>query len=180
MSGDNEEEFVPEDPSYAEASEGEGGEEAILHIKKLKERLKKATEEKQKNLDGWQRAQADFVNYKKDEAALRSEREMRAKAEFVESLLPALDSFELALKHAQTKEMNLVHKQLLDALRSLGVEFYGKSGEQFDPHRYEALREVPAKQPEDDHKVVSVERSGYSMSDYIIRPAQVTIGIYHG
>ena len=170
MSGELEEEFVPEEES----------EQGPALIKKLREKLKKAQEEKQKNLEGWQRAQADFVNYKKDEAVTREEREVRTKAEFVESLLPALDSFELALKHAQTKEMNLVHKQLLDALRSLGVEFYGKSGEQFDPHRYEALREVPAKQPEDDHKVVSVERSGYSMSDYIIRPAQVTIGIYHG
>ena len=169
MSGDNLEEFVSE----------EEVEEGPALVKKLREKLKKTVEEKQKNLDGWQRTQADFVNYKREEAALQEEREARVKAQTVERLLPALDSLELALKHAQTKEMNLVHKQLLDALQSLGIEFYGKPGEQFDPYRHEALREVVVETPEQDHHVVSIERSGYSIGDKIIRPAQVTVGVYN-
>ncbi|OGC85158.1 nucleotide exchange factor GrpE [Candidatus Adlerbacteria bacterium RIFCSPHIGHO2_12_FULL_53_18] len=178
MSGDNlESEFVPE----------EEAEQGPALIRKLREKLKKAVEEKQKNLDGWQRAQADFVNYKREEANLASEREVRTKAELVEALLPALDSFELALKHAQTKEMNLVHKQLLDALRRLGVEFYGKPGDTFDPRRYEALRQTDTTIAEEDNTVETVERSGYaiklpgqSSGEKIIRPAQVTIKNYHG
>ncbi len=176
MSDEILEEFVPEE-------EAEGG---PALIKKLREKLRKAVEEKQKNLEGWQRTQADFVNYKKQEVAMAEHHEARTKAALVEELLPALDSFELALKHAQTKEMNLVHKQLLDALRAMDVEFYGKVGDAFDPYRYEALREVPVENPEDDHKVVSVERSGYaiksdgqSSNDKIIRPAQVTVGAYN-
>lgn len=170
MSGDNlDEEFVSE----------EEVEMSPAFIKGLREKLKKAVEEKQKNLDGWQRAQADFVNYKRDEALMNEHREARLKAGLIEELLPALDSFELMLKHAQTKEMNLIHKQVLDGLRKIGVEYFGKVGDTFDPLRYEALREVPVDSPAEDQKVVSVERSGYSIGEHIIRPAQVSIGTYN-
>ncbi len=169
MSDDIEAEFVPE----------EEAEQGSATLKKLRERLAKAVQEKQEFLEGWQRARADFVNYKKEEAGMQQEREARAVADLVGALLPALDSFELALRHAQTKEMNLVHKQLLDGLRKLQVECFGKAGDKFDPYKYEALREVSAETPEEDHKVVSVERSGYSIGDKIIRPAQVAVGVYN-
>ena len=157
MSGEElESEFVPE----------EEAEQGPALIKKLRERLKKATEEKQEYLEGWQRARADFTNYRREEAAAADERARQATAEVVTLLLPTLDTLEMALKHAQSKEMNLVHKQLLDALRAMDVEFYGKVGDRFDPYLYEALRETPVKTKDEDHKVVSVE------------PAQVTVGAF--
>jgi molecular chaperone GrpE len=162
-----EEEFVPED----EAEEGPAA------LKKLRERLKKAVEEKQEYLEGWQRARADFVNYKKEEASMHSDREARIKADFIETLLPSLDTFELALRHLPAPvgtpgraELELVHKQLLAALKQLGVEKFGDAGEAFDPHLHEALAHE-----QDGEKVVRVERSGYKIGNHIIRPAQVII-----
>jgi molecular chaperone GrpE len=64
----------------------------------------------------------------------------------------------------------MLEKQFLDALKKLGVERFGAVGEDFDPRRHEAL----AKRGE-DHKIESVERSGYSAGGNIIRPAQVII-----
>jgi molecular chaperone GrpE (heat shock protein) len=58
------------------------------------------------------------------------------------------------------------------------VEFYGKVGEVFNPHRHEALRQVPVESESQDEKIVSVERSGYSIGDTIIRAAQVTVGAF--
>ncbi len=169
MSDDTfEEEFVPE----------EEAEQGPALIKRLRERLKKATEEKQEYLEGWQRSRADFANFKREEALMNEHKEVRIKASLVEDLIPVLDSFEMMLKHAQTKEMNLVHKQFLDALRKMGITYYGKAGDTFDPHKFEALREVPVETQEDDNHVVSVERSGYSIGEHIIRPAQVTVGTY--
>lgn len=169
MSGDNlDEEFIPEEEVEATPA----------YIKSLREKWRKAVEEKQKNLDGWQRTQADFMNFKREEALMNEHREVRAKASIVEDLIPVLDSFEMMLKHAQTKEMNLIHKQFLDALRKIGITYYGKAGDTFDPHKYEALREVEVSGAEEDNHVVSVERSGYSIGDHVIRPAQVTVGIY--
>src|ERR1700740_332095 len=83
---DTEEEFVSEE-------ESDGGPAAL---KSLREKLKKAVAEKQEYLEGWQRARADLVNYKKEESSAHADKEARIKAEFVEALLPALDAFEMA------------------------------------------------------------------------------------
>jgi molecular chaperone GrpE len=69
----------------------------------------------------------------------------------------------------------MIFKQLLGGLKSLGVEQFGKAGEKFDPYKYEALREVATTENEKDHTVESVERSGYSIGERIIRPAQVSV-----
>jgi molecular chaperone GrpE len=157
---DSEEEFVPED----EAEEGPG------LVKKLRERLNKAVEEKQEYLEGWQRARADFANYKREEAGMRGEREERTKADLVEYMLPALDALELARKHENSETLKMIEKQFLDVLKRLGVEQFGKEGEAFDPHTHEALA-----QQGDEHIVTSVERSGYKIGNVIIRPAQVIL-----
>ena len=157
----SDEEFIPEE----EAEEGPG------LVKRLREKLKKAVEEKQEYLEGWQRARADFANYKKEEASMHADKEDRIKAEFVDTLLPALDALELALKHhPDDKNLQMLGKQFDDALKRTGVERFGQAGEEFDPKVHEAL----AMQGQ-EHKVVSVERSGYKIGNNIIRPAQVII-----
>ncbi|MBI2004717.1 nucleotide exchange factor GrpE [Patescibacteria group bacterium] len=165
---EKEAEFVPE----------EEGEEGPALIKRLREKLKKAVEEKQEYLDGWQRARADFANYARQEAQFGADKEARAKVAVVEALLPALDSFELAFRHTPTKELEMLYKQLLDSLGKAGITQFGRQGELFDPHRHEALREEPTKEAADDHTVVTVERSGYTLDDFVIRPAQVSVGVY--
>jgi len=156
----SEEEFIPED----EAEEGESA------LKKLREKLKKAVEEKQEYLEGWQRARADFANYKKEEASMHGDKEERTKAQLIEELIPALDALELALKHEDSPTLKMIEKQFLDSLKRLGVERFGQVGEEFDPRVHEAL----VKQSE-DHIITSIERSGYKIGGTIIRPAQVVI-----
>ena len=156
----SEEEFIAED-------ETEAGPAAL---KSLREKLKKAVAEKQEYLEGWQRARADLVNYKKETAAGHGESQERILAEFVEELLPALDVLELSVKHDKTPSLKMLENQFLSVLKKVGVERFGAVGEDFDPRKHEAL----AKRGE-DHKVESVERSGYSIGNKIIRPAQVII-----
>lgn len=155
------------DDEFVSEEEAEGGPAAL---KKLRERLKKAVEEKQEYLEGWQRARADFANYKREEASIHGDRQERVKAQFIEEMLPALDALELALKHEGSPTLRMIEKQFLDSLKRLGVERFGEKGEEFDPKYHEAL----AKQSE-EHVVTSVERSGYKIGDIIIRPAQVII-----
>ena len=76
--------------------DGGSGLDVTQKVKKLKEEIKKLKEEKQEYLDGWQRERAQFANYKKDEGD-RDKRLRRIFEEsFVSSLLPALDSFDMA------------------------------------------------------------------------------------
>jgi molecular chaperone GrpE len=156
----SEEEFIPEEESQ----------EGPALIKRLREKLKKAVEEKQEYLEGWQRSRADFANYKREEASMHGDKEGRTKANFVEELLPALDALELALKHHDDPTLKMIEKQFMDGLKRAGIEKFGTKGEEFNPHLHEAL----AKQSE-DHIVTSVERSGYKIGNTIIRPAQVLI-----
>lgn len=156
-----EEEFIPDD----EAEQGPGA------LKRLREKLNKAVEEKQEYLEGWQRARADFANYKREEAGLHADKEERIRADFVENLLPALDTLELSLKHhPDDTTLQMIEKQFLNALGQAGVERFGKAGEEFDPAQHEALAKKT-----DDHKVISVERSGYKIGSKVVRPAQVII-----
>lgn len=155
----SDEEFVSEEEATAPAL-----------VKKLRERLKKAVEEKQGYLESWQRERAEFANYKKSEAEHEERRGERSKAALVEELLPALDALELAQKHHDDPTLKMLEKQFVDSLKRLGVERFGQKGEEFDPRMHEAL----AKRGE-DHVVISVERSGYKIGDTVVRPAQVVI-----
>ena len=155
------------DEEFISEEEAEGG---PALVKKLREKLKKAVAEKQEYLSGWQRARADLVNYKKETAAGHGESQERILAGLIEELLPALDVLELSVKHDGTPALKMLQQQFLGSLKKLGIERFGETGEDFDPRRHEAL----AKRG-DDHKVESVERSGYSIGDKIIRPAQVII-----
>ncbi len=156
-----EEEFIPED----EEGTGPGA------LKKLREKLAKAVEEKQEYLEGWQRSRADFANYKSQEASLLVGKEGSLKAELIEALIPALDTLELSLKHhPDDKNLQMIEKQFLNSLQQVGVERFGAKGDDFNPHEHEALA-----MQGDEHIIQSVERSGYKIGNKIIRPAQVII-----
>lgn len=175
MSG-TDEEFVPE----------EEAESTPQALKSLREKLKKAVEEKQQYLEGWQRDRADFANYKREDASRGSEKETRLRAELAEALFPALDSFDMAFRSKSFMEgtnewkagIMSVYRELVRSLERFGIKLFTPLGEPFDPRRHEAVREVAVQKKEEDHTVVSVERSGYAVDDTIIRPAQVTIGSY--
>ncbi len=161
--------FDMSDPNN-EILDDEELEQGPAAMKQLREKLKRTVEEKQEYLEGWQRARADFANYKREEESLNAEKGARIKADLLEKLLPALDALELALKHHDDPTLEMLEKQFLESLGKLGIERFGKTGEEFDPHRHEAL----AKRG-DDHFIQSVERSGYSIGNTVIRPAQVII-----
>ncbi|HVZ76071.1 MAG TPA: nucleotide exchange factor GrpE [Candidatus Paceibacterota bacterium] len=175
MLGDNfDEEIVAE----------EDAQDPMGAIKKLRERARKAEEEAKTNLDGWQRVKAEYANLKRDEDTRKGYAEERIKASLAEDLIPVLDSFEMSAKHsdlspdkAGNKELSVLHKQLLSTIDRMGIKRFGEAGEPFDPKKHEALREVEVESPDQEHKVVSVERSGYSIGDFVIRPAQVSVGI---
>ena len=169
MQDSSDEEFVSEE-------ESEAGPAAI---KSLREKLKKAVEEKQEYLEGWQRSRADFANFKREEALIHGDREARITADMIEALIPSLDTLELAVRHSVSDKeksgLEMIYKQFLGSLKNMGVERYGASGETFNPHKYEALREVETTDKTQDHTVESVERSGYAVGEKIVRPAQVSV-----
>jgi molecular chaperone GrpE len=177
MQSDADEEFIPEDEA----------ENPATAIKKLRERLKKAEAERAEYLEGWQRSRAEFANLKKDEETRRSHTEERLKVALAEEVIPVLDGFEMAFKAPSwgkadpewKRGIEGLYGQLSSALKRFGVVSYrATEGLAFDPTRHEAVREVAVEREEQDHTIVSAERSGYTLGDFIIRPAQVSVGAY--
>lgn len=125
------------------------------------------------------RLQAEFDNTRKREAKDRAEFRDFAVANAVEQFLPVLDNFQLALKstgsEAQLRTgVELIVKQMEEALRSLSVQPVETVGAVFDPRVHEALEMVERKDLP-DHQVFEEVRRGYRIRERLLRPALVRV-----
>ncbi len=125
------------------------------------------------------RLQAEFDNARKREARERSEFRDFAVAGAIEQFLPVLDNFQLALKSTGSAEqlrtgVELIVKQMEEALRNLNVQAVETVGAQFDPRVHEAL-EMVEKPDVPDHQVFEEVRRGYRVKERLLRPALVRV-----
>ena len=142
------------------------------------EKLKNQADE---YLNGWKRAQADYINYKKDENKRVQDLMQFANQGIILELMEVLDNLNTAVVKAppdiQEKEdwfngLNGVQKIMEDLLKKYGVEKIKAVGEEFDPLIHEAIQMGQ----EDQDKVTEEYHSGYKMFDKVIRPARVKVG----
>lgn len=150
-------------------------ESAQESLKNLRERLKQSEIKTKEYLDGWQRAQADFVNLRKRDEEAKVEFIKLANLSLIEELLPVLDSFNIALSRDH-KDFEPLYNQLLKVLKDHGLEELEVLGETFNPREHEALGAVPTEDSEKDHQVLEVLQKGYKLNNRVIRPAKVKIG----
>jgi molecular chaperone GrpE len=141
--------------------------------------LQKLRAERDSLLDRLARAQAEFENARR--RATKEQHDFRdyAAADAIKSLLPVMDSFERALQvKADPGELRngveLIYKQLQDALAKLGVRAIPTKGEQFDPHVHEAIEMVETSDAA-DHEVIEELQRGYKIKDRLLRPAMVKV-----
>jgi molecular chaperone GrpE len=113
---------------------------------------------------------------------LKAEREEfreYALADAVKTLLPSLDSFERALgTEADSSEfrngVELIYKQLHDALLKMGLRPIPAKGEPFDPRLHQAVEMVNTTGAK-DHEVLEELQRGYKFKDRLLRPAMVKV-----
>lgn len=137
--------------------------------------------EKQRDeyLAGWQRAKADLINYKREEAKRFEEFAKYHNADFMLELLNVLDNFDLGLAALEKqgsveKGIYMIRAQMEDVLKKRGLmRLEVKKGDTFDPAMMEAIAEVDSELPEG--KVVEEIEKGYRLNDRILRPARVKI-----
>jgi molecular chaperone GrpE len=131
-------------------------------------------------LDRLARLQAEFENARKRASREQQENRDYAIAEAIKAMLPALDSFERALRTQNSSPaefrsgVELIYKQLQDALARVGVQHVGAVGEKFDPHFQEAIEVVDTTEAEDNHVVEELQR-GYKLKGRLLRPAMVRV-----
>jgi molecular chaperone GrpE len=145
--------------------------------------LLKLKAERDSLVDRLARLQAEFENARKRAAREQQDFREYAVADAIKPLLPVLDSFERALQSAPEKSefrggVELIYKQLQDALAKLGVQPIAAKGEQFDPHIHEAIEMVDTDKA-NDHEVLEELQRGYKLKDRLLRPAMVKVARNH-
>jgi molecular chaperone GrpE len=141
--------------------------------------LQKLKAERDSVLDRLARAQAEFENARR--RATKEQQDFRdyAAGDAIKALLPVLDSFERALQVKSDpgdfrSGVELIYKQLQDALAKLGVRAIPAKGEPFDPRVHEAIEMVETSDAP-DHAVLEELQSGYKLKDRLLRPAMVKV-----
>jgi molecular chaperone GrpE len=143
--------------------------------------LADAREESGELLGNIQRLAAEFDNFRKRTERDQVENIQRAGQRVIETLLPALDSFDAALSIEATTDtearmlegMRGTYALVVDALTREGFTPIEAIGEPFDPALHEAVSVIPG----DGDQVVQQElRKGYVMRGRVIRPSLVIVG----
>lgn len=151
--------------------------------------LKKQLEEEQKkaadNLAGWQRAAADFANYRKRSEQERNDLLKFGNAGLILKILPVLDDFERAMATMPNSKLSeltwvdgilLIQRKLQAILDAEGLKPIVAVGQDFDPARHDAVLQEDVKDPDQDGKVVAELQKGYLLNDKVIRPTMVKVG----
>jgi molecular chaperone GrpE len=163
----------------AESAGGADAAETADPTAALKAELDQVRTERDQLLDRLARLQAEFENSRRRETKERADLRDYAVQNAVEPFLAVMDNFQLALKADGTKEqlragVELILKQMEEALKGLQVQAVESVGTQFDPRIHEALGSIEtAEYP--DHQVLEEIRRGYKIRDKLLRPALVRI-----
>src|SRR3984885_13256199 len=141
--------------------------------------FQKLQAERDSLLDRLARAQAEFENARRRSVKEQQDFRDYAAADAVKTLLPVVDSFDRALQGKSEPAdfrsgVELIYKQLQDALARLGVRAIAAKGEPFDPHVHEAIEMVETSDAE-DHEVLEELQRGYKIKDRLLRPAMVKV-----
>jgi len=176
----SEEEKRTEDAPEPPAQPPPADVEAEAEPETLEAQLDKARAEAQRYLANWQRAEADFSNYKRRMEQERDEGRRMANAALIINVLPVLDDLERALASLDISlagltwfdGIRLIYRKLLLVLEAAGVRQIEAEGQPFDPRFHEAVMHGPG--PEG--KVVAEVQRGYKLHDRVLRPAMVVVG----
>ncbi len=154
----------------------------LEEIVELRQELEAAQQEAAENMDGWQRAQAEFINYRK-----RIEREHTrvyedAAVRVINQFLEILDDLNLALNNCSTDNegaewaagIELIYRKLLTILENEGVEKMEVEGQIFDPNLHEAISQEESPDHESG-QIIEVIKNGYMIGERVLRPALVRV-----
>jgi len=151
-------------------------------LQQLQEQFTVLEKEKDELLGKLQRVSADYANFQKRAPKQISDTIAYEKEKIIKTLLPALDNFEHMLQKAHSAEsadillkgVRIIYDQMLDILKSHGVEQIDALEEQFDPAIHEAM--MQRAEPDKENNIVLEEfQKGYKLNGRVIRPSKVIV-----
>lgn len=151
-------------------------------LSELRQQLNELQKEKDELFGKLQRVSADYANFQKRAPKQISDTIAYEKEMIIKTLLPALDNFEHTLQNEQSienaeafvKGVQIIYDQMLDILKSHGVEQIQALGEKFDPALHQAV--LQRAEPEKEEGIVLQEfQKGYKLNGRVIRPSRVIV-----
>ncbi len=156
-------------------------------VKKLRLKLKECEKEKMEYLGGWQRAKADFINFKKEENENRKNSAKIAKEEVLLDFLAIADNFEMAFANKEAwmalpkgwrQGIEHIYAQFSSIFEANGLKSIESEGQKFNPEEHRAIGSIEVDSGEKDHIILEELQRGYRLNGKVVRPSQVKIGIY--
>ena len=178
-------ESAEELPSEEEADGSDKDEEEAPELPEginLMQAFIEAQQEAQSNKDGWQRARAEFANYKKRIERERIELFQRASLDTLKALLPIVDDFDRAFESVPEDisdnpwigGVSMIQRKFVTLLEQYEVEAIDPTGDLFDPNLHQAIGTEDSDEVESG-RVTETLQKGYRAGDKILRLALVKV-----
>jgi len=172
----------PQDDIVEGELEWEDEAQAEPTVAQLQQQLEEAQAQAAEYLDGWQRARAEFANFRRRQEAEREQQVQMSNAHLLTQLLPVLDDLERALGAVPESVQGqgwldgilLIKRKLELVLDSQGVRPIETAGHCFDPVYHEAVTYEEAEGYEEDQIIAELQR-GYMLGERVLRPAMVRV-----
>jgi molecular chaperone GrpE len=188
------------DTAHAETHQSEEGEEVLTadkdvtateqteeesresQLQALQAELEQAQAQATEYLDGWQRARAEFANYKRRVETEREELRRTSNEVLLLKLLPVVDDFERALQTLPEEladvpwvnGIRMIFRKLQALLESENVTPIQAAGQPFNPLMHEAIIQEETDEYPDEHIMEEMQR-GYRLGERILRPSRVKV-----
>ena len=153
-------------------------------LEELNAYVKAAEQKRDEYLAMAQRVQADFDNYRKRNASLRTEVADDAVRDAVKEVLPALDNLERALAAAKAageegslyKGVEMTLRGFEEALKKLGMErVEAAPGTAFDPEKHNAVMMTEADEEHPEGTIIECFQTGFAVRGKVVRYAMVRV-----
>jgi len=147
----------------------------------LQQELTECRSKSDEYLDGWQRARAEFTNYRKRVERDQALMQQTLTGSIVKRYLEIVDDLDRALKNRPQEGegaswadgIELIYRKLINILESNGVTIM-PAGVMFDPNLHEAITSEDSDQHQSG-EIIEVVQQGYLLSDRVLRPALVRV-----
>jgi len=179
-------------PAEAGPKASEVDDLAALSPEELREKVRAAREDAQRNWQHFLHSAADLENYKKQAARDRQDAVERTRRQMLSLALSVLDNLERAMTFGDPQDgpskglvdgLRMTHRQIIAQLEAIGVRPIESVGRPFDPRLHEAVSVVPPKDAgAESGMIVGEVLKGYLLNDDVLRPAKVSVvgGEDHG
>lgn len=171
------------EPTATDSTDSTNQQELQATISALTQDIESLRSQIEERTNQYMRIAADFENFRKRTQKEKEDQEQQVKCVTIKELLPVVDNFERAraqIKPQTDAEMSIhksyqgVYKQLVDAMKKIGVSPMRSEGKEFDPNLHEAvMREATSEQPEGT--VLEELVRGYLLGERVLRHAMVKV-----